>query len=123
MMPSETKALCPACDREVLPGTIHCFRHAGGPKVGVYRVDQGQLLWATTGCKGSTERALAVLVDGEQVALRDVALVVSTRPAKLDIDYFVSSGDEVRTAEIPLPRVFDRLVEGAEVVDASRHTG
>lgn len=124
---TEIKIVCSSCEQEIIPGTLYCWRHRSeAPKIGSYRVDEGQLLWASVGCKGTAERALSLLVDGEQVQLRDVQQVTETRPPKLVVDFVslgVPPGTPNRTGDIPLPRLFERLVAGAESVDVDVQAG
>jgi hypothetical protein len=122
-MATGSGAVCPTCNCDVLPGTLFCWQHvADPPRLAEYRQDEGQLLWATARCKVSAERAVAVIVDGRQVIVRDVAELLGQRPASLLIEYTEPGvdADQIFRADVSLATLLEGFVAGLEFVHATR---
>jgi hypothetical protein len=118
-MTNGSKALCPACNRNIVPGTIYCWRHTGdAPKVGAFGCDEGHLVWSSAGTRGRAERCIAVLVDGRQVVVRDVEVSVGS-PVKLALQYVEVGQTAEARADIVLDELVEKLIDGWESVNAT----
>ena len=101
----------------VLPGTYYDW-HQGGGRVAGYRADGGQLLWRTE--HGTSERALAILVDGAPVEVVDV-LEPTGNPRRLPITCRpIGSKEEPFAVELGLAELFERFLAHSERIDAKR---
>ncbi len=124
-MPEPKTVMCAKCAGEIVPGTFFCFRHASEPpKIGEATADCDQLRWSTTGeATGATERLLAVLLDGAQVAVKRVDEATSARPARLHLDLADPQSPSAATtaAYVDLSALLDAVLRGDEVIEATRH--
>lgn len=124
--PTGTRAesRCGRCGSDVTPGTLFCWRHAASPpRIGELSADHGQLLWRTTGeATGLRERALAVFLDGEEVAVRHVEEALGARPVKLLVDVGPpeATGAASVPASIELARLLAAILAGDERIEATR---
>lgn len=113
---------CSACNGEVIPGMLYCWRHPSNPpKIGQLLEDHGQLLWqATAACSGKLERAIAVLLDGIQVEVRVADERVRPAQVNLEIGNPADTAPGTTSVFLPLTCVLDALLAGDEQVEASR---
>ncbi|MBM4320719.1 MAG: hypothetical protein FJ125_12370 [Deltaproteobacteria bacterium] len=123
-MAQEEKPLCPACGKEVIAGTLYCWRHAASQtfRVGEFVAEAGQLLWVARGCSVAAEHPLALLVDEQQVVVRDVEELCLGKPARLVVSYTPpGTREDAEPAQVvvPLPELLGRILEGWERIDAT----
>lgn len=118
-------ARCPKCSQTVNPGTLYCWRRHDStpPKVGEFVVDHEQLLWRSTDeCSGRDERALAVVIDGDQMRVDEVR-EVKARPARLELALSAPGQGKthVTQATLLLPVALEIIQDEnhVEVVEAS----
>jgi len=99
---------------------LYCWRHSSSPpQVGELVESHGQLLWRSTGdCSARQERAIAVLLDGMQLQVREAIAI--PRKVELKLDDPSNPAAPSIVAHVALTAVFDALVNGDEQIEASR---
>lgn len=121
-MANGTKALCPECTEEIIPGTLYCWRHGTGSKVGDFLCDEGHLVWATRDARGKAERCVAVLVENRQVLVHDVEVDDKSAPVKLSLHYVDIGSSNEANADIVLSELVNRMIDGWESVHATHRS-
>lgn len=100
----------------ILPGT--CYDWRGPPRrVASYRADAGQLLWVTE--SGSSERAVAVLVNGAPVEVMDVSGNENHRRLRLFWRPIGSKQEAHASAVVELVALFECFLAHSERIDAT----
>lgn len=117
MSTESSRGAATATGENILPGT--CYDWRGPPRrVAGYRADAGQLLWSTE--SGSSERALAVLVDGVPIEVMEVSGNENPRRLKL---YFRPIGSKQQEpfprAVVELAALFEQFLLYSERIDAT----